>query len=249
MATTTPTVPWAVEAARRGAGEILLTSIRQDGQRTGLRPGAHRRRARRGVDSGDRLGRRGIGRDTSPTRCASPTPRSSRRSCTRTRRDCPACAARSRASACNCDREGDDMSDELRAAIVQDDATGRVLMLGWMDDEALAPDAVDAVSCTSSRVRASSCGGRARPRATRCTSSRSRPTATTTRCWCGSRPDGPTCHDGVDVVLHAVAVAQDPSARGRGRRRLLRRRVALGRDRAGSRARSARRPSSSWSPR
>jgi phosphoribosyl-ATP pyrophosphohydrolase/phosphoribosyl-AMP cyclohydrolase len=26
---------------------------------------------------------------------------------------------------------------ELRAAIVQDDATGRVLMLGWMDDEAL----------------------------------------------------------------------------------------------------------------
>jgi phosphoribosyl-AMP cyclohydrolase / phosphoribosyl-ATP pyrophosphohydrolase len=30
------------------------------------------------------------------------------------------------------------MSDELRAAIVQDDATGRVLMLGWMDDEALA---------------------------------------------------------------------------------------------------------------
>ncbi|MGD0853306.1 MAG: bifunctional phosphoribosyl-AMP cyclohydrolase/phosphoribosyl-ATP diphosphatase HisIE [Acidimicrobiales bacterium] len=30
------------------------------------------------------------------------------------------------------------MSDELRAAIVQDDDTGRVLMLGWMDEEALA---------------------------------------------------------------------------------------------------------------
>src|ERR1019366_5286283 len=30
------------------------------------------------------------------------------------------------------------MSDELRAAIVQDDASGRVLMLGWMDEEALA---------------------------------------------------------------------------------------------------------------
>jgi len=29
------------------------------------------------------------------------------------------------------------MSEELRAAIVQDDATGRVLMLGWMDEEAL----------------------------------------------------------------------------------------------------------------
>jgi phosphoribosyl-ATP pyrophosphohydrolase/phosphoribosyl-AMP cyclohydrolase len=30
------------------------------------------------------------------------------------------------------------MSEELRAAIVQDDQTGRVLMLGWMDDEALS---------------------------------------------------------------------------------------------------------------
>lgn len=30
------------------------------------------------------------------------------------------------------------MGEELRAAIVQDETTGRVLMLGWMDDEALA---------------------------------------------------------------------------------------------------------------
>lgn len=30
------------------------------------------------------------------------------------------------------------MNEELRAAIVQDDQTGRVLMLGWMDEEALA---------------------------------------------------------------------------------------------------------------
>ncbi|MFZ1063164.1 MAG: bifunctional phosphoribosyl-AMP cyclohydrolase/phosphoribosyl-ATP diphosphatase HisIE [Acidimicrobiales bacterium] len=29
------------------------------------------------------------------------------------------------------------MTDQLKAAIVQDDATSRVLMLGWMDDEAL----------------------------------------------------------------------------------------------------------------
>jgi cyclase len=35
VATDTPIVPWAVEAARRGAGEILLTSMRQDGRRTG----------------------------------------------------------------------------------------------------------------------------------------------------------------------------------------------------------------------
>ncbi|MBW4077177.1 MAG: imidazole glycerol phosphate synthase subunit HisF [Acidobacteria bacterium] len=36
IATNTATIPWAVEAAERGAGEILLTSIRQDGKRTGF---------------------------------------------------------------------------------------------------------------------------------------------------------------------------------------------------------------------
>jgi cyclase len=36
VATTIEIIPWAVEAAARGAGEILLTSIRQDGQRTGF---------------------------------------------------------------------------------------------------------------------------------------------------------------------------------------------------------------------
>jgi phosphoribosyl-ATP pyrophosphohydrolase len=30
------------------------------------------------------------------------------------------------------------MAEELRAAIVQDESSGRVLMLGWMDDDALA---------------------------------------------------------------------------------------------------------------
>lgn len=35
VATTTSIVPWAVEACERGAGEILLTSIRNDGQRHG----------------------------------------------------------------------------------------------------------------------------------------------------------------------------------------------------------------------
>ncbi|HVB19084.1 MAG TPA: imidazole glycerol phosphate synthase cyclase subunit [Acidimicrobiales bacterium] len=36
VATEVATVPWAREAAERGAGEILLTSIRQDGRRTGF---------------------------------------------------------------------------------------------------------------------------------------------------------------------------------------------------------------------
>ena len=36
VATTTETLPWALEATERGAGEILLTSIRCDGQRRGF---------------------------------------------------------------------------------------------------------------------------------------------------------------------------------------------------------------------
>jgi cyclase len=35
VATQTATVPWAIEVCERGAGEILLTSIRQDGRRSG----------------------------------------------------------------------------------------------------------------------------------------------------------------------------------------------------------------------
>ena len=35
-ATATKTIPWAVEAAARGAGEILLTSIAHDGRREGF---------------------------------------------------------------------------------------------------------------------------------------------------------------------------------------------------------------------
>lgn len=36
VVTTTPTIPWAIEAASRGAGEILLTSISHDGRREGF---------------------------------------------------------------------------------------------------------------------------------------------------------------------------------------------------------------------
>jgi cyclase len=36
VATTTAVLPWAVEAAERGAGEILLTSIYHDGRRNGF---------------------------------------------------------------------------------------------------------------------------------------------------------------------------------------------------------------------
>ena len=77
------TVPWAVEARERGAGEILLTSIRHDGQRTGYDLALTAARARRGARAGHRVGREPDARPTSPPRCAWPTRRSSLRSCTR----------------------------------------------------------------------------------------------------------------------------------------------------------------------
>jgi len=36
VVTSTKTIPWAIEAASRGAGEILLTSISHDGRRQGF---------------------------------------------------------------------------------------------------------------------------------------------------------------------------------------------------------------------
>src|SRR5919201_7062354 len=65
-------------------------------------------------------------------RCASRRLRCSRRSCTRTRAASRRCATSSGHSTCRFA-----MQPDLRAAIVQDAQTDRVLMLAWMDDEAL----------------------------------------------------------------------------------------------------------------
>ena len=54
-------VAWAEEAARRGAGEILLTSMDRDGTKL-LRPGTHPCRGARGADPGDCERRRGYAR-------------------------------------------------------------------------------------------------------------------------------------------------------------------------------------------
>src|SRR5437764_5312486 len=67
----------------------------------------------------------------SPTRCRSRRRRCSRRSCTRTRRGSPACGP-----SCATSESRSAMQPDLRAAIVQDAGTGRVLMLAWMDAEA-----------------------------------------------------------------------------------------------------------------
>ncbi len=52
-------VQWAAEMARRGAGEILLTSMDRDGTKSGFDLAPDPRRERRGERAGDRLGRRG----------------------------------------------------------------------------------------------------------------------------------------------------------------------------------------------
>src|SRR6185436_17798898 len=69
---------------------------------------------------------------TSPTRSASPRRRCSRRSSTSGRRASSPCAA-----SCATSAFVYAMQPELRAAIVQDAGDGRVLMLAWMNDEAL----------------------------------------------------------------------------------------------------------------
>src|SRR3989304_462669 len=59
-------------------------------------------------------------------------PRSSPRSCTRTRPASPLYATSSASWGCRSVTQPD-----LKAAIVQDAQSGRVLMLAWMDDQAL----------------------------------------------------------------------------------------------------------------
>ena len=57
-------------------------------------------------------------------------------------------------------------ADGLIPAIVTDAASGEVLMLAWMNAEALGRHARDAASATSGAGRGPSCGRRARKAAT-----------------------------------------------------------------------------------
>ena len=88
------------------------------------------------------------------------------------------------------------MQPELRAAIVQDAETGRVLMLAWMDDEAerLTRETGEAWFWSRSRQRALAQGRDVR--ATRSPSRSCATTATATRCSLRVRPNGPACHTG-----------------------------------------------------
>ncbi|MFI5036777.1 MAG: bifunctional phosphoribosyl-AMP cyclohydrolase/phosphoribosyl-ATP diphosphatase HisIE [Acidimicrobiales bacterium] len=87
------------------------------------------------------------------------------------------------------------MTDELRAAIVQDDDSGRVLMLGWMDDEALAATRATGFVHFYSRSR------QRLWRKGETSGNTLRVVEVVPDCdddaiLVRARPDGPTCHDG-----------------------------------------------------
>jgi phosphoribosyl-AMP cyclohydrolase / phosphoribosyl-ATP pyrophosphohydrolase len=87
------------------------------------------------------------------------------------------------------------VSENLRAAIVQDDDTGRILMLGWMDDEALRATRETGFVHFFSRSR------QRLWRKGETSGNTLRVTEIVPDCdddalVVRARPDGPTCHDG-----------------------------------------------------
>ena len=177
-ATTSPTRTAVVEAVD-GAGDRLGRRRRARAFPRRLRRGRRERRARRHrlPRPADRHPRtEGVSRAHAGSKCAADRGRHRPRSTgTRWTACCP--------------------------PIVQDAATRQLLMLGYMNREALDGDAGRAASPPSSAARRGGCGRRARPAATVSPSARSTPIATTTPCWCCAEPAGPTCHLGTDELL------------------------------------------------
>ena len=193
-------------AVELGAGELLVTSIDRDGTGLGFDTELLRAITDRVSRAGHRLGRR-----RGPGRFRGRGPRRGRR-CRARGLDLPppdpfdrvGQGGDGRVPVC---RSGHDRGrrgvtvdpqygdDGLVPAIVQDAADGRVLMLAWMDEEALSATVATGEVHFHSRSR-DRCGGRARRAATSCVSSTSRTTATGTRSCVTVDPVGPTCHRG-----------------------------------------------------
>ena len=88
-------------------------------------------------------------------------------------------------------------ADGLVPAIVQEDGTGQILMMAWMNDESLRKTPGDGPHLVLEPVAARSTGARARRRATASTSGRPTTTATATRCCSSSsRRAAGACHTG-----------------------------------------------------
>ena len=230
----------------RGAGEILLTSIDADGTREGY--DLELTRAVAGAVSIPVIASGGAGQarhvaealevaqaallasilHENPARLG--TLRAELRA---TRRAAPRCS----------------LSSELRAAIVQDAADGRVLMLAWMDEEALRLTRETGEAHFWSRSRQTlwrkgeTSGNTLVGRRADAT------TATATRSCSGWSPPGPACHTRLAVVLRARGSGAGSQS---GRRLGLRGRTSRGCSTAGPRRarrssarRASRRP---WRP-
>ena len=85
---------------------------------------------------------------------------------------------------------------DLTPAIVQDAETGRVLMLAWMDEEALRRTREIGRGVVLEPLARAALAARARRRATRSRSRSCATTATATRSSSACGRPGPTCHTG-----------------------------------------------------
>ena len=134
--------------------------------------------------------------------------------------------------------------DELRAAIVQDAATGRVLMLAWMDDEAerLTRETGEAWFWSRSRERALAQGRDLRQHARGRGAARRLRRRRAARARAPGRPGVPHRHR---LVLRAGALADDRASAQPSGPRARTRRSCSTRASARARARSGRRRSRS----
>ena len=78
-------------------------------------------------------------------------------------------------------------SDGLVTAVIQDHATGRVLMVGYMNEEAFRKTVETGFATFWSRSRRN-CGSRAKAPATASSSRKSSPIATAIPCWSRWKP-------------------------------------------------------------
>ena len=101
-------------------------------------------------------------------------------------------------------------ADGLVPAILQDAAAGEVLMLAYMNAEALARTLQTRRGALLEPQPRASSGTRARPAATCSACAGCSSTATTTPCCCCVEPAGPACHTG------AVSCFSDAASGGAG---------------------------------
>jgi phosphoribosyl-AMP cyclohydrolase len=213
-------VAWAQEAVERGAGEILLTSIDADGTRSGydleLTGASPTRSTVPVIASG------GAGEATHLAEAFEAGAEAALVASIVHER--PERLPRAEAGA-----EGGGMAirddrAELTPAIVQDADDGRVLMLAWMDEEALRRTRESGEAWFWSRSRRELWHkGETSGATLAVVELRTTATATPSCCASGRRPGLP---HGLALLLRALALAPGRRARAHQARRLLRRRPA-----------------------